>query len=78
MRRMKITIMLCPDCDISDSDLVWQCFTDAAYMYDSETNVKKISDKTLCMNGVQGEQGQYRHYDVHSLYGWSQTPYTLR
>nr|KAG5709612.1 hypothetical protein BaRGS_001662 [Batillaria attramentaria] len=50
----------------------------AAYLYDSADNNKvSISQKTLCMNGVQGEQGEYRHYDVHSLYGWSQTPSTL-
>lgn len=28
---------------------------------------------TLCMIGVQGEHGEYRHYDVHSLFGWSET-----
>ncbi|KAK7501086.1 hypothetical protein BaRGS_00007571 [Batillaria attramentaria] len=49
----------------------------AAYLYDGPDQKKLISDKTLCMNGVQGEQGEYRHYDVHSLYGWSQTPSTL-
>lgn len=27
----------------------------------------------MCMSAVQGDQGQYSHYDVHSLYGWSET-----
>lgn len=49
----------------------------AAYLYDSETQKTMISQKTLCMVGLQGDQGQYRHYDVHNLYGWSQTPSTL-
>jgi len=37
-----------------------------------------ISDKTVCMRARQGETGEYRHYDVHSLYGWSQTESTLQ
>lgn len=39
---------------------------------------KKISDKTLCMIGKQGETDQYNHYDVHNLYGWSQSEPTLQ
>ncbi|XP_028402531.1 maltase-glucoamylase, intestinal-like [Dendronephthya gigantea] len=31
-----------------------------------------LADKTVCMSATQGG-GLYRHYDVHSLYGWSQT-----
>ncbi len=46
-----------------------------ATMYGPET---KISDKTLCMIGRQGETDQYNHYDVHNLYGWSQTEPTLQ
>ncbi|KAK7100862.1 hypothetical protein V1264_023730 [Littorina saxatilis] len=49
----------------------------AAYMYDNADNPRTLADKTVCMNGVQGDRGQYRHYDVHSLYGWSQTAPTL-
>jgi hypothetical protein len=32
----------------------------------------KLSDKTLCMNAVQGENDEFKHFDVHSLYGYSQ------
>ncbi|XP_071531841.1 maltase-glucoamylase-like isoform X2 [Panulirus ornatus] len=39
---------------------------------------KRLSDKTLCMVGRQGEERELRHYDLHSLYGWSQTEPTLR
>jgi hypothetical protein len=46
-----------------------------ASQYGSDT---RISDKTLCMIGLQGENDQYKHYDVHSLYGWSQTTPTLQ
>ncbi|XP_025110817.1 maltase-glucoamylase, intestinal-like [Pomacea canaliculata] len=49
----------------------------AAYAYDSKDRRALLSDKTLCMNAVQGERGEFRHYDVHSLYGWSQTAPTL-
>lgn len=40
---------------------------------------KRLSDKTICMNAVQGEAAQqYSHYNVHSLYGWSQTQPSLQ
>lgn len=32
----------------------------------------RISDKTLCMIGEQNN-GLYKHYDVHNLYGWSES-----
>ena len=34
--------------------------------------VKRLSDKTICMNTRQGNNGEYLHYDVHSLYGYSE------
>ncbi|XP_078603226.1 sucrase-isomaltase, intestinal-like [Branchiostoma floridae x Branchiostoma japonicum] len=39
-----------------------------------------LYSKTICMDAHQeGTDGTtYRHYDVHNLYGWSQTPTTLR
>ena len=49
----------------------------AAYTNDGGDHKAMISDKTVCMRAVQGELGQYKHYDVHSLYGWSQTVPTL-
>ena len=39
---------------------------------------KRISDKTMCMIGLQGENDEFKHYDVHNLYGWSQTEPTLQ
>lgn len=39
--------------------------TKAAYLYG-----KKLSDKTLCMAGLQGEKNEYSHFDVHNLYGY--------
>ena len=36
-----------------------------------------LSDKTVCMIAEQND-GSLRHYDVHNLYGWSQTEPTLR
>jgi len=29
----------------------------------------QLSASTLCMVTEQGEKGEYRHYDVHSMYG---------
>ena len=40
-------------------------------------NAVRMSDKTLCMIAVQGENDEFKHYDVHNLYGWSQTGVTL-
>jgi maltase-glucoamylase len=36
-----------------------------------------LSDKTVCMITTQGENEGFNHYDVHNLYGWSQTQPTL-
>lgn len=38
---------------------------------------EQIGVKTICMSAIQGEHGEFRHYDVHSLYGWSETKPTL-
>ncbi|XP_050403277.1 maltase-glucoamylase [Patella vulgata] len=51
--------------------------TKAAYKHDNKDRAERISSKTICLSTVQGENGEYRHYDVHSLYGWSQTLPTL-
>ncbi|XP_012944618.1 maltase-glucoamylase, intestinal [Aplysia californica] len=54
--------------------------TKAAYLYDYDDGSRqgRLSDKTFCMHTVQGEGGVYSHYDVHSLYGYSQSESTLR
>lgn len=52
--------------------------TMAAFVYDKEDKKILISDKTICMVAKQGNNEEYNHYDVHSLYGWSQTETTLR
>ncbi|CAF2678069.1 unnamed protein product [Rotaria sp. Silwood2] len=58
--------------------------TKAVYRYDGNWDrISRISDRTLCMSIQQGDidpntrQPKYRHYDVHNLYGWSQTKPTL-
>ncbi|XP_052774040.1 sucrase-isomaltase, intestinal-like isoform X2 [Mya arenaria] len=51
--------------------------TMAAFAHDNPNDLKMISEKTICMRALQGENGEYKHYDVHSLYGWSQSPPTL-
>ncbi|XP_066989348.1 sucrase-isomaltase, intestinal-like [Macrobrachium rosenbergii] len=39
---------------------------------------QRISEKTLCMSGNHTDGNQtYLHYDVHSLYGWSETVATF-
>uniref|UniRef100_A0A2C9KG08 P-type domain-containing protein n=1 Tax=Biomphalaria glabrata TaxID=6526 RepID=A0A2C9KG08_BIOGL len=49
----------------------------AAYRWDSDNKKGRLSDKTICMSTVQGDNDKYSHYDVHSLYGWSQSDVTL-
>ncbi|XP_033109455.1 maltase-glucoamylase, intestinal-like [Anneissia japonica] len=41
---------------------------------------ERLADKTLCMNFQQHrtETEMSNHYNMHSLYGWSQTPVTLQ
>ncbi|CAF3691355.1 unnamed protein product [Adineta steineri] len=58
--------------------------TKAVYRWDKKINrTSRLSDRTLCMSALQGEidsttnKPLFRHYDVHSLYGWSQTKPTL-
>ena len=50
---------------------------DSCSIYDTDIFKGRLSDKSVCMEGRQ-DQGKYRHYDVHSLYGWSQAPPTLQ
>jgi len=58
--------------------------TKSVYRWDNKIQrPSRLSDRTLCMSAHQGpidpqtNQPMYRHYDVHSLYGWSQTKPTL-
>ena len=64
-------------CDMADPLEVPPYRTMAAFVYDDKKRLAQISDKTVCMAGRQGENGKYKHYDVHSLYGWSQIKSTL-
>ncbi|XP_075528814.1 lysosomal alpha-glucosidase-like [Dermacentor variabilis] len=36
-----------------------------------EGNATQLHNGTLCMNAAFGERLRYKHYDVHSIYGWS-------
>ena len=39
--------------------------------------IRRMSDKTICMINLQGEKDEYKHYDVHNLYGLTQSKTTL-
>jgi alpha-glucosidase (family GH31 glycosyl hydrolase) len=39
---------------------------------------KLLNDKTICMSAIQGENDEFYHYDVHSLYGHSQIEPSLQ
>ena len=41
------------------------------------SGTKRISDKTICMKTLQGENDEFLHYDVHNLYGLTQSQPTL-
>ena len=45
-----------------------------ATMHGNET---RLSDKTICMTTEQGENNEYKHYDVHNIYGLTQSLPTL-
>ena len=59
--------MKCPDDEYENVRIK------ASYLYDTETKKNKLSDKTLCMVGVQGENDTYKHFDVHNLYGYMES-----
>jgi len=40
--------------------------TKASYVHKDNN---KLSDKTICMAGLQGENNEYKHFDVHNLFG---------
>ncbi|XP_056906491.1 sucrase-isomaltase, intestinal isoform X3 [Takifugu flavidus] len=50
-------------------------FENPPYMPALESRYLGLNHKTLCMNSEQilSDGKKVRHYDVHSLYGWSQT-----
>ncbi|KAJ8305351.1 hypothetical protein KUTeg_015896 [Tegillarca granosa] len=52
--------------------------TMAAYVYDTDKKKGRLSDKTLCMVGRQGDDNNMMHYNTHSLFGWSQSEPTLQ
>lgn len=59
---------------VTDANEVWTT-AGAATFYGPD---KRLHDRTLCMVARQGDQEVYSHYDVHSLYGWSETIVTHR
>ncbi|KAF8789594.1 Maltase-glucoamylase like protein [Argiope bruennichi] len=54
-------------------------YEDPPYNPLKDSGSDRISHMTLCMESLhQHGDHYYRHYDVHSLYGWSQTQITLQ
>lgn len=49
----------------------------AAFVHDETNKKKRLSEKTICMTSRHGDKNDLQHYNVHSLYGWSQTQPTL-
>ena len=41
--------------------------TKASYLW---KNDNKLSDKTLCMNGLVGENDEYTHFDTHNIFAY--------
>jgi alpha-glucosidase (family GH31 glycosyl hydrolase) len=57
----------CPDDEYENVDIK------ASFVHTSKDKpINQLSDKTLCMSAVQGENDEYKHFDVHSLYGYMQ------
>ncbi|GBN16359.1 Maltase-glucoamylase, intestinal [Araneus ventricosus] len=54
-------------------------YEDPPYNPLKDSGSDRISHMTLCMESLHDNGStSYRHYDVHSLYGWSQTQITLQ
>lgn len=51
--------------------------TKNAFRYDSAQKKARLSQNTLCMTGLQ-KDGKYTHYDVHNLYGLSESVVTQK
>src|SRR6266487_6821002 len=60
----------CPTSDLDDPEFIPQ----TAKIPNKKS---RLSDKTICMVTKQGESNEMNHYDVHSLYGWSETRPTM-
>lgn len=45
----------------------------AAYLYDTNEKKTKLSDKSICMIGRQGENDEFKHFDVHNMYGYTES-----
>ena len=51
-------------CPSDDLELVK---TKASYLWKKDN---KLSDKTLCMNGVVGPNNEYNHFNTHNIYAY--------
>lgn len=78
-------ILKCPNDEFNPK--LCKCPVSSAFeiiAYHLESSLAKLgfpdgfSSKTICMNAVQGEHEEYRHYDVHPLYGWSEAVATRK
>jgi hypothetical protein len=60
------------------NQVVWEVIQH--FPSDLESRGKGLSSKTLCMESEQilPDGSLVQHYDVHSLYGWSQTRVTYK
>jgi hypothetical protein len=50
-------------------------YIENTWKFDDDSLIEKkarLSQKTICMISLQGKE-EYLHYDVHSLYGYSQS-----
>jgi hypothetical protein len=75
--------LVCPTDNTFDNPPYLPLIATMHGVYKFNNEVKKMSDKTLCMVAQQGydsvrKEPKYNHYDVHNLYGWSQTEPTLK
>ncbi|GFQ97998.1 sucrase-isomaltase, intestinal, partial [Trichonephila clavata] len=53
-------------------------YDDPPYNPLKDSGSERISKMTLCMESIHSSETiNYRHYDVHSIYGWSQSQPTL-
>jgi len=68
------------DLEFKDDGLLFKIFFISYYHLVSakHTASGRLSDKTFCMVGKMGQNEEKLHYELHNVFGWSETVATHR
>jgi hypothetical protein len=69
-----MTHPMCPVCNNINQKNIYEFIYFFAILESGRQGpTDRLNDKTICLSTTQGENGIYKHYDVHNLYGYSET-----